>query len=123
MFYNPIRPLKMSASWWFPATEPAGPRLSSVWALVRSFRFTYVNVLNDHTGQEAAFEPLKNRTIVVRPTSLTSDAPTGKLVEFGDTVKGPSIHTDRADLAEWIANAIASGKDPCVVNLTGVKKQ
>ena len=81
------------------------------------------HVLKDHTGQETAFEQLKDRAIVVRPTSLTSDAPTGKLVEFGDTVKGPSIQTDRADLAEWVAEAIASGKDPCVVNLTGVKKQ
>ena len=81
------------------------------------------HVLKDHTGQEAALAALQDRTIVVRPTSLTSDAPTGKLVEFGDTVKGPSIHTDRADLAEWVAAAIVSDMEPCVVNLTGVKKQ
>jgi NAD(P)-dependent dehydrogenase (short-subunit alcohol dehydrogenase family) len=79
------------------------------------------HVLDDHTGQEAAFMPLKSRTIVVRPTELTNNAATGKLVEFGDTVKAPSIKCDRADLAEWIADAIASEKNPCVVNLTGVK--
>lgn len=80
------------------------------------------HVLQDHTGQEAAFEPLKSRTIVVRPTALTTNTPTGKLVEFGDMVKGPSIHSDRADVAEWIANAIMSEKEPCVVNLTGVQQ-
>lgn len=81
------------------------------------------HVLADHTGQEAAFRAVKDRTLVIRPTALTTDAPTGKLVEFGDTVKAPSIKTDRADVAEWIADAIVTEKGPCIVNLTGVKKQ
>ena len=80
------------------------------------------HVMKDHTGQEAAFKPIQSRTIIVRPTSLTTNAPTGKLVEFGDKEKGPSIHTDRSDLAEWISQAILNGKDHTkVVNLTGVR--
>jgi NAD(P)-dependent dehydrogenase (short-subunit alcohol dehydrogenase family) len=80
------------------------------------------HVLADHTGQEAAFKPLMKRSIVVRPTSLTTNTPTGKLVEFGDEVKGPSTQTDRADLAEWIAQAITTDKEACTVNITGLKK-
>jgi hypothetical protein len=44
------------------------------------------------------------RTIVVRPTSLTTNA---KLVEFGDKVKVPTIQPD---------------KKACTVNITGLKK-
>ena len=80
------------------------------------------HVLADHTGQEAAFQPLSGRVVVCRPTSLTTGEATGKLVSFGDKVKGPSIKTDRADLAEWIAHAVVSDKTACVVNLTGVKQ-
>jgi len=80
------------------------------------------HVLKDHTGQEQAFASLPHRTIVVRPTALTSDEATGKLVEFPDTKKGPSIKTDRVDLAEWVAHAIDADFQPRVVNVTGVKQ-
>jgi len=81
------------------------------------------NVLNDHTGQENAFASISHRTIVVRPTALTSDAPTGKLVEFPDTKKGPSIKTDRADLAERVVGTVGAAEFKAgAINITGVKK-
>lgn len=80
------------------------------------------NVFHDHTGQERAFQGLEKRTIIARPTSLTSGAPVGDLVTFGDKEKSPTIHTDRADLAEWMVAKICNNSSGCVVNLTGVKK-
>ena len=83
------------------------------------------HVLKDHTGQEAAFFSLRNRTTVVRATALTDDAPTGKLVYFGDMEKSPTIKTDRADLAAWIVEEICGGTKPVggrVVNVTSTKQ-
>lgn len=81
------------------------------------------HVLADHTGQEAAFSEIQNQTTVVRPTSLTEDQPTGKLAYFGEKAKGPSIKTDRADLAVWVAQEVCSSdKESRVVNVTSVKK-
>jgi len=83
------------------------------------------HVLKDHTGQEAAFYPLRSRTTVVRATALTEDAPTGKLVQFGDTEKSPTIKTDRADLAAWIVQEVCGGTKPIggrLVNVTGAKQ-
>jgi hypothetical protein len=84
------------------------------------------HVLADHSGQEAAFlAEMKSRTTTVRATSLTTGKPTGKLVTFADTIKSPSIKTDRADLAAWVVIEIcgaATLPKGGVVNVTGVKK-
>jgi len=85
-------------------------------------------VLADHTHQEAAFAAIKDRTIIVRATALTTNKPTGKLITFSDTAKSPTIKTDRADLAAWIVNeicgeAIATVPNGGIVNVTSVKKQ
>ncbi|CAB9505561.1 Biliverdin reductase B (Flavin reductase (NADPH)) [Seminavis robusta] len=84
------------------------------------------HVLKDHDGQELAFSvpEVKSRTCVVRPTSLVDSKATGKLVYFNDKEKGPSIETDRADLANWVTNQIC-GTESFVgktVNITGVKQ-
>ena len=83
------------------------------------------HALKDHTGQEAAFDSLHDRTTVVRATGLTDGAPTGqKLVEFGDTEKSPTAKTDRADLAAWIVQEICDGTKPVggrIVNVTSAK--
>jgi len=84
------------------------------------------HILHDHTQQESFFLSLpdwKDRTVVVRATALTDGQPTGKLVEFGDTAKSPSIKTDRSDLAAWVTNQVVNdlphaGK---IVNVTSVK--
>jgi putative NADH-flavin reductase len=70
------------------------------------------HVLADHTGQEAAFYSLRNRTTVVRATSLTYNEATGKLVYFQDRDKSPTIKTDRADLAAWIVEEVCGGTKP-----------
>jgi len=85
------------------------------------------HVLADHTGQESAFAAIPNRITIVRATALTSGQATGKLVTFGDTVKSPSIKTDRADLVAWMVNEICDGGTPTmpkggIVNVTSVKK-
>jgi putative NADH-flavin reductase len=84
------------------------------------------HVLADHTGQENAFNSLRNRTTVVRATSLTENEATGKLVYFQDRDKSPTIKTDRSDLAQWIVEEVCGGTKPVggrVVNVTGVKEQ
>jgi len=84
------------------------------------------HILWDHTQQEAAFmdTALRERTIVVRATSLTDHKATGNLVEFGDLDVSPSLYTDRGDLSEWIAHAICDEATPRgrVVNVTGMSK-
>jgi uncharacterized protein YbjT (DUF2867 family) len=84
------------------------------------------HVLADHTGQEHAFQSLRNRTTVVRATHLTDDMATGKLALFEDREKPPSIKTDRADLAAWIVDEVCGGTKLIrgrVVNVTGIKEQ
>jgi uncharacterized protein YbjT (DUF2867 family) len=84
------------------------------------------HVLADHTGQENAFRSLRNRTTIVRATSLTDERATGKLAYFQDREKSPTIKTDRADLAAWIVEEACGGAKPVggrVVNVTGVKEQ
>ena len=80
------------------------------------------HVLFDHTGQERALKPLLHRGVIVRATALIDGQPTGKMVEFGDKSKGPSIKTDRHDLAQWIADDIFNKKKRGTVNLTSVKQ-
>jgi hypothetical protein len=68
-------------------------------------------------------DPLRNRTTVVRATSLTDDEAAGKLVCFQDREKSPTIKTDRADLAIWVVGEVCDRAKPvggCVVNVTGV---
>jgi hypothetical protein len=66
------------------------------------------HVLRDHSGQEAALLHTlgSHRVTIVRATSLTDEAPTGELLLFGDMDRCPTIKTNRADLADWIANEI-----------------
>jgi len=83
------------------------------------------HVLADHTRQEQAFASMmENRVTIVRPTGLTSNKPTGKLVTFADAVKSPSTKTDRADLAAWIVNKICGNNATLpnggIVNVTSV---
>ena len=83
------------------------------------------HVLHDHTNQENALASIRQRLTVVRPTSLTDDAPTGKVVTFGDKEKPPTIKTDRADVAKWIVNEICDNGHATMgqtVNITGVSK-
>jgi NAD(P)-dependent dehydrogenase (short-subunit alcohol dehydrogenase family) len=84
------------------------------------------HVLSDHTGQENAFNSLRNRTTVVRATYLTDDEATGKLAYFQDREKPPTSKTNRADLAAWIVDEVCSGTKLVggrVVNVTGIKEQ
>mmetsp|Transcript_3021 Transcript_3021/g.4697 ORF Transcript_3021/g.4697 Transcript_3021/m.4697 type:complete len:251 (+) Transcript_3021:104-856(+) len=86
------------------------------------------HILHDHSQQESTFLSLKDwkdRMVVVRATALTDGHPTGKLLEFGDTAKSPTIKTDRADLAAWVTNQVVNdlpyaGK---IVNVTSVKNK
>jgi NAD(P)-dependent dehydrogenase (short-subunit alcohol dehydrogenase family) len=81
------------------------------------------HVLEDHTNQEKAFANLMDRTLIVRPTSLNDDKSGRVLVEFGDKEKGPTMDSNRSDVAAWIATEIgrktfAAGRK---VNLTSAK--
>lgn len=83
------------------------------------------HVLDDHEGQEAAFASpdLNQRTIVVRATNLTDNKPKGKVLSFDGTKKAPTMETDRADLASWVADEICRSKwdGGRRVNITGAK--
>ena len=81
------------------------------------------HVLKDHTGQEAALLSI-GRTTIVRATALTDHKATGKIVEFGDKDKSPTIYTDREDLANWVVQEVVrgfKGNGNRVVNITGSK--
>jgi len=83
------------------------------------------HVLKDHTNQENTFASIMYRTTIVRPSALTDNEPTGKLVTFQDTEKPPTIKTDRYDLATWVTREICDEDMPLggrVVNITGVKQ-
>ena len=80
----------------------------------KMIEFHLRHILKDHTGQEKAFlssENLKHRTMVLRPTGLTEGESTGKVVTFGKNEKGPSMKTDRADLAQWAVEQMAKERD------------
>jgi uncharacterized protein YbjT (DUF2867 family) len=82
------------------------------------------HILKDHDGQEAAFldSGLGDRTVIIRPTSLTDGKATGKIVEFGDKVKSPTIHIDRGDVAVYaVKEACRSSFRGKTVNITGEK--
>ncbi|CAB9505560.1 nad-dependent epimerase dehydratase [Seminavis robusta] len=89
------------------------------------------NVFADHENQEAEFDRLKKRTLVVRPSSLTDDKAIGNLdyiVEFDGIKKGPSISIDRSDVAAWVTREIASskasigGRKVCLTNAKKIPK-
>ena len=106
-----------------------GSRIKVGMGIGRAIEFHIRHVLKDHNGQEAAFlSAMKDRTLIVRPTALTKDQPTGKVVLFDDLDKSPTIQTDRKDLADWlvkeaiVGNAVAGdrfGSKP--INITCVK--
>ena len=85
------------------------------------------HVLSDHTAQEAIINnspTVKSRTLVVRPTALTDDKPTVRIVEFGDKVKCPSLATDRSDLCRYVVDRVFGDDEfgGMTVNITGMKK-
>ena len=68
------------------------------------------HVLTDHNGQEAAFlNAMKDRTMIVRPTGLTENEATGKVVLFDGKKKCPTMKIDRKDLAEWLVSEAMFG--------------
>jgi putative NADH-flavin reductase len=70
------------------------------------------HVLADKPGREHAFNSLRNRTTVVRATSLTEKDANGKLAYFQDREKRLTIKTDCADLAAWIAEEVCGETKP-----------
>ena len=91
------------------------------------------HVFGDHTRQEAQFDnsTLKNRTLVVRPTSLTDDKAIDNvdaIVEFDGTKKSPSISIDRSDVAAWVTREITTkpaivGRKVCLTNPKNIPKK
>ena len=82
------------------------------------------HILKDHDGQEAAFldSGLGDRTVIIRPTSLTDGKATGKIIEFGDKVKSPTINIDRGDVAVYAVKEACSGSfRGKTVNITAPK--
>lgn len=104
----------------------AGPsRILIGWGIGSLLTFFLRHVLEDHTGQEKAFEALKDRVFIVRPTGLGDGHPVGKLVEFGDLETPPTHKTDRADLAAWIVEQAFDPDKPLggqTVNVTGASR-
>ena len=103
-----------------------GSRIIVGFGIGKLIEFHLRHVLKDHDGQENAFRSnpaLLNRTCIVRPTSLTDNEATNKLVVFGDREKPKTIKTDRADVAAWVTKAICDQSVPGgkIVNVTGVK--
>ena len=80
------------------------------------------HILRDHDGQEAAFldSGLGDRTVIIRPTSLTDGKATGKIIEFGNKVKSPTIKIDRGDVAVYVVKEACGGSfRGKAVNITG----
>lgn len=68
------------------------------------------NVLADHTKQEAAFSTLSDRTLMVRPVSLTDNKAGKTVVEFGNEEKAPTMHIDRGDVAAYVTQKVLDEK-------------
>lgn len=108
------------------SSQGAGPTQIKVgFGLGKLIEHHLRHVLKDHDGQESTFldNGLADRVVIVRPTSLTDGKANGKIIEFGDTVKCPTIHTDRGDVAVYVAkeacnSSFAGGR---TVNITGEK--
>lgn len=103
-----------------------GSRIIVGMGIGRLIEFHLRHVLKDHNGQENAFRAnpaLLNRTCIVRPTSLTDNEATKKLIVFGDHEKPKTIKTDRSDVAAWVTTAICEQSVPggTICNVTGVK--
>lgn len=90
------------------------------------------HVFADHEKQEAEFDVILNRTLCVRPSSLSDDKAIQNLdyiVEFDGIKKGPSISIDRSDVAAWVAREIASskrsigGRKVCLTNAKKIPKK
>jgi putative NADH-flavin reductase len=105
-----------------------GSRIKVGLGIGKFIEFHLRHVLHDHDGQEEAFlSAMKNRTLIVRPTALHDNRATGKVVTFDDDDKCPTLETDRADLADWIAVESIFGADALMkfgakpINITCVK--
>ncbi|CAB9515621.1 nad-dependent epimerase dehydratase [Seminavis robusta] len=90
------------------------------------------HVFVDHEKQEAEFDSLTERTLVVRPSGLSDDKAIENLdyiVEFDGIKKGPSINIDRSDVAAWVTREIASskafigGRKVCLTNAKNLPKK
>ena len=87
----------------------------------KMIEFHLRHILKDHDGQELAFQSIKNRVMIVRPTGLTDDDDDDvvkkgenqvvKMVTFGNNEKSPTIQTNRKNLAEWLVTQIIEEKD------------
>lgn len=85
------------------------------------------HVMKDHDNQEAQFKSRigdQSRLLIVRPTALTDQKPTGHTTVFKKDTKAPSIRIDREDLAKWIVAQIGKGSKGFgrEVSITGAKK-
>lgn len=104
----------------------AGPTQVKVgFGIGKLIEYQLRHVFKDHDGQESAFldNGLADRVMIVRPTSLTDGKANGKIIEFGDSEKAPSINIDRGDVGVFVAKEacsipFAGGK---TVNITGGK--
>eukprot|EP00522_Entomoneis_paludosa_P006432 CAMPEP_0172452560 /NCGR_PEP_ID=MMETSP1065-20121228/10181_1 /TAXON_ID=265537 /ORGANISM="Amphiprora paludosa, Strain CCMP125" /LENGTH=245 /DNA_ID=CAMNT_0013204631 /DNA_START=87 /DNA_END=824 /DNA_ORIENTATION=+ len=106
------------------STGAGGSRIKVGMGIGKMIEHHLRHVLRDHNGQEEALQALPQGVVtIVRPTALGEGAPTMQaLLEFGDLDKSPTIQTDRADLADWVVQEVATGKHKGQkVNVTGVK--
>lgn len=108
------------------SSNGAGPsRIKVGMGIGKAITYHLRHVLADHTGQEAAFESILDRTVVLRPTSLGDGRAMGKVVEFGDKEKPPTININRQDVAMYAVEEVCDGVAPLgnkVVNITNGAK-
>jgi hypothetical protein len=110
------------------STGAGGNRIIVGFGIGRMIEFHLRHILKDHDGQEAAFlasDDVKGRTMIVRPTALAENKPTGNVAFFGDLEKPPTIETDRKDLTEWLVKEAIYGSSGAFgmkpINITCVK--
>lgn len=71
-------------------------RIIAGFGLGRMIEFHLRHILKDHSKQEATFlssKSLKHRTMILRPTGLTEDDNTGKVITFPKNTKCPALTT------------------------------
>lgn len=108
------------------STGAGGTKIDVGFGLGKILAFTLRHVMEDHDNQEKQFTTRigdASRLLIVRPTALTENKPTGHTKAFPKNAKAPSIHTDREDLANWIIAQVAAGTKSYgrEVSLTGSK--
>lgn len=90
------------------------------------FRYRHREILEDYKGQEEALSRIQNRTLIVRPTALTSEhKKNARIVEFGDSERAPSLRIDCVALARFVADKICTSETydsffgEFAINITG----